>query len=574
MNKKTRKMSVKSKILLPISLIVVAMCLIMGINSYKRMEESMIAMGVEEADMAAEISVKMIDGDMAAAIGEGSEEQEEYQSLLTVMRDIQKSCGIAYMYTLYTDGNQVFYGVDTDETGGQAYPGKPFEVSYEELKGVFQGNGYVQDYIDSTADGDLISVYKPISDKTGKVVAVLGCDYDAAHVVFQLNKSRRRVLQIGFVCLVAAIILLSIIVGRIIRNLRSVDEKIYELVHNKGDLTQKLEIRTGDEMELIADNVNALLEHIREIMLNISENSSQLSSSSEKVVQRLFDAEGNITDVSATMQEISAAVEETSCSLGQINDSIGEVYEAIDFISHKADDGKNSSKQITEKAVQIYQSAVEDQKKAQQQTRDMIESVNDKIKKSAAVEEIGELTANIISITSQTNLLALNASIEAARAGEAGKGFAVVADEIGKLASNSAEAASQIRTVSANVTEAVKELAKEAENMLNFVNEIVIGGYEKLLETSENYQNDVGSMGQIMQEFAVESEQLKGNIDSIKDAISMVNDAMEDSAKGVANVAEMSMELTTGMGDISREADANKDVSNKLNSEVGKFKLQ
>ena len=48
----------------------------------------------------------------------------------------------------------------------------------------------------------------------------------------------------------------------------------------------------------------------------------------------------------------------------------------------------------------------------------MISSVNEKIEKSRAVEEIGGLTANIISITSQTNLLALNASIEAARAGE------------------------------------------------------------------------------------------------------------------------------------------------------------
>lgn len=57
--------------------------------------------------------------------------------------------------------------------------------------------------------------------------------------------------------------------GRITKGLRIVDQKIYDLVHSNGDLTQKLEITSGDEMEMIADNLNSLLEHIRGIMLSI-----------------------------------------------------------------------------------------------------------------------------------------------------------------------------------------------------------------------------------------------------------------------------------------------------------------
>lgn len=574
MKQKVRKISIKVKILLPASLLVIAVCLVMGISSFEHMESAMVEMGVEEADMAAEIAAKMIDGNTVALIGADSKETEEYQSLLTMMRNLQKSCGIAFMYTLYTDGSQVYYGIDTDETSGQNAPGELFDVSYEELADVFRGNEYVQDYIDSTEDGELISVYKPILSQDGKVAAVLGCDYDAAHVVSKLNTLRLWVIELGAVCLAAGILILYLIVGRIMKNLRVVDGKIYELVHNEGDLTQKLDIKTGDEMELIAENVNALLAYIREIMLNISENSKKLSNSSEKVVQSLFGAEGNIGDVSATMEEMSAAMEETSASLGQVHESIEEVYKTIADISQKTEDGKESSAKIMEKAAEIYKNAVENQKNAIEQTKVMASSVNEKIEKSRAVEEISVLTANIISITSQTNLLALNASIEAARAGEAGKGFAVVANEIGKLATNSAEAASQIRTVSANVTEAVNELSKEAENMLGFMNETAIAGYQKLLETSENYQNDVGSMGQIMEEFADESKQIRDNIDSIKDAISMVNVAVEDCAKGVANVAEMSTELTISVKDISGEADANRGVSRELNDEVNKFKLQ
>lgn len=574
MKQKSRIMSIKVKILLPMSIVVIAICLVMGINSFQRMEKIMIATGVEEAGMVSEIAVRMIDGDILETIESTSTELEEYQSLLAVMRNMQKNFGIAYLYTLYTDGKQVYYGIDTDESSGQRMPGDVFETSYEELKEVFQGNAYVQDYIDSTEDGDLISVYKPILNTGGKVVAVLGCDYDASNVVYELNQLRQWIFILGAICLAAALLLLYFIVGTITINLRRVDKKIYELVHNEGDLTRKLAIRTGDELELIAGNVNALLEYIRKIMLNIADNSINLGNSSEKVVKSLFEAEGNITDVSATMEEMSAVVEETSCSLSEVNDSIEEIYKAIEDIAGKADDGQNSSEQIMKKAAEIYQNAVRNQREADEKTQVMVCSVNEKIEKSRAVEQIEELTANIISITSQTNLLALNASIEAARAGEAGRGFAVVANEIGQLASNSAEAASQIRTVSANVTEAVNELANEAENMLNFMNEIAMGGFQKLLETSENYQADVGNMSQLMEEFALESRQLRERIDGIKDAVSMVNQAMEDSAKGITNVAEMSSELTVRVKDISNEADLNKNISIELNGEVGKFKLQ
>ena len=91
------------------------------------------------------------------------------------------------------------------------------------------------------------------------------------------------------------------------------------MVHNEGDLTQKIEIKSGDEMELIADNVNNLLEYIREIMINIASDSKSIMDSSQKTVKNISEAELNITDVSATMQEMSAGMEETSASIGQIN---------------------------------------------------------------------------------------------------------------------------------------------------------------------------------------------------------------------------------------------------------------
>jgi len=570
---KTRKFSIRTKIIVPVGLLIVLICVLLGQTAYMTIQSGMVQMGVEQADMAASIALKVVDGDMLAGAGAGFEKTAEYQELLADMRDTQKSCGIAFLYTLYTDGTTVYYSVDTDESEGQYMPGEVFEVSYEELADVFAGEEYVQDYIDSTADGDLISVYKPIVDGNGKVVGILGCDYDASGVLQKINDTLNRIIVTAIICLVLSIIILGVIVGSVVASMRKVNRVIFDLVHNDGDLTQKLEIRTGDEMELIADDVNHLLEHIRGIMINIADNSIKLKESAKVVVNSLVSADDSIGSVSATMQEMNAVMEETSASLNRINDAIEDAYEEIGTISEKADHGKDSSKQVIDKATELHGWAESEHTDAKVRAHELVESVNDKIAKSQAVEEISQLTRNILSITEQTNLLALNASIEAARAGESGRGFAVVADQISKLATDSAEAATTIQNVSNDVIKAVNELALEAENMLAFLEETALGGYEKLLQVSDSYQTDVGSMNEMMQEFADKSESLKKNIDEIKESIKTVNIAVEESTNGVNNVTETTLDLTGSVQEIEDEANTNLDIANKLNEEVNKFKI-
>lgn len=574
MKRKTRGLSIRVKILFPISMIVLAVCMIMGVSSYRKIKDGMVSLGAEEALMAAQISAKLIDVDLVSEIVPGCENTEAYQTLLTAMRELQQDFGIAYMYTLYTDGTQAYYGVDTDTTESQAYVGKVFDVSYAELSDAFAGKEYVEEYIDSTEDGDLISVYVPLADSAGKIIGIVGCDYDASNVVEKLHAMTLQIIIVTLLCVVVSVLLLNIVVGLVMKRLRLVDEKLYDLVNNEGDLTQKLAITTGDELELIADNVNALLEYIRSIMSEIAENSIQLDKSSQNIAQNLSSVEINITNVSATMEEMSASMEETSASLNQVDENVSSIYDTVDNISDSANNGKNSSDEMMRKASAIYDGAVIAQNEAKEKAREIAVSVHEKIEKSKAVGEISLLTENILSITEETNLLALNASIEAARAGEAGRGFAVVADEIGKLALSSANATVRIQEVSAAVIDAVDELAKNAEMMIAFMNETAMSGYAKLLETSGSYRNDVEGMNGMMSAFANDSEHVKESIDQIKEAISAINIAVSETAKGVTNVSEAAVGLTSSISDIGGEANNNLNVAGQLNTEVNKFKLQ
>lgn len=570
---KTRRMNIKTKILIPTSLVIIAVGLIMGISSYKSIEQGMVEMGVEEAEMAANVTLQKVDGNMLETIVPGEENSGEYSQILSSLMNMKETCGIAYLYTLYTDGEQVYYGVDADPAEDRNTIGVVFESSYQELQPVFSGEEYVQDYIDKTEDGDLITVYKPIQNSAGEVVGILGCDYDASEITERLGQALIRICVIGALCLVIAVIGLGTIIVKITDGLGKVDDKIYELVHSEGDLTKKLEIHSGDEMELIADNVNALLEYIREIMLKISGNSDKLNVSAKKIGENLLMAGESITDVSATMEEMSASMEETTASLEQINTAVGQVYASVKNIAARAVDGKERSDSMKERAAGIRTEAMTRQQEAETQAQQISQTLNQKIEQSKAVKEISELTDNIINITEQTNLLALNASIEAARAGEAGKGFAVVADEIGKLASNSSEAAERIRKVSAAVIEAVNQLAEEAETMITYAGTTAVDGYEQLVDMSEAYSKDAADMNEMMQEFTAASDELQKAMDEIKESTEAVSVAVEESTKGIVNVSEMSVNLTGSVSDIQKESVDNNEIADLLETEVRRFKL-
>lgn len=86
-----RKMSIRLKILVPATVLLVAVCALLGYNSYSRFQENLLDMGVEEAVMAAGVTLSSLDGDVVAMLKKGSESSPEYTQVQDYLRKCRNS---------------------------------------------------------------------------------------------------------------------------------------------------------------------------------------------------------------------------------------------------------------------------------------------------------------------------------------------------------------------------------------------------------------------------------------------------------------------------------------------------
>ncbi len=350
------------------------------------------------------------------------------------------------------------------------------------------------------------------------------------------------------------------------------NEIVEKIEHNEGDLTQRITVRSKDEIGQMANGINEFLAQLQGLMLKVQAESTKMLQSASEMSSQVSDSNQSALSISSAMEELAASMEEISATVEHIAAGTTEILGSIQDISTQADNGAETIASIKGRAETLHSQTIDSKEQTTTIFEEISRVLNASVEESKNVEKINELTGNILDIASQTNLLALNASIEAARAGEAGKGFAVVADEIRNLADNSRDTANDIQNISNMVTGAVDALAGNAEKMIQFISDHVMKDYDGFVDVANQYQNDADEMNLILMDFAKKASTIANTMTEMDSGIRNISITVDESANAVTQVANDTATLVNAMSQIQTETDNNQDISVELGNEVKRFK--
>jgi hemerythrin-like metal-binding protein len=263
-----------------------------------------------------------------------------------------------------------------------------------------------------------------------------------------------------------------------------------------GDLTQRLDIQTRDELNQIGIAFTEIVDGFSLAVSGVVNSSQHLGKVSADMVETGQQSADNIQRQADEIAQAVSSVDTLANSIQGVASKTTLAAEHAENASHAVNDGQKE----VEKTIGSINSLVSE--------LNLVGNAVKKLKENSA--SIGGILEAIRGIADQTNLLALNAAIEAARAGEQGRGFAVVADEVRSLAKRTQEETVRINDMiehlqedsqqAVQVMESSSQRASEtvdqaanAGTVLNSIQEAVSSINEMNIQIAEgaNHQNEV-----------------------------------------------------------------------------------
>lgn len=376
-----------------------------------------------------------------------------------------------------------------------------------------------------------------------------------------------------FLIYLCGIIFIIFIIKKSLRPLDDVAMSLEEMGHGEGDLTQKINITTHDEVGNVAGLFNQLIEQLASMIKTIINASNHISHSSVEMTN----SSGSLATVA---QDQAASIEETSSAMEEIKATIDSVFETTKAQAARAGDNKVLMEYLSDSINQINKTAQNASRMADDTYKYAIDGEQVLSQTVEGMKEINESSSRITDfvsiindISDQINLLSLNASIEAARAGDHGKGFAVVAEEIAKLAEQTAGSTGEIKKLilesNSKVESGSQLVAKTAESL-----RLIINNVKKTAELMEQIAKSSVELDESSKKAAGNAKEVNRMSEEISTMMQEQSISSNEIIKAIDRINEVTQSVASGSEELAASSEELSSQSELLNNLVKKFKIE
>ena len=387
----------------------------------------------------------------------------------------------------------------------------------------------------------------------GNVVDLLGRKIEQAAFVFGLG------MIIIILVLGAVVLMFSLKPLKIVKN------AITGIASGNADLTQRIEIKSNNEIGQVVQGFNGFTEKLQTIISDVKDSKNELGVAGEDMAASAQDTASAITQIIANIESMHGQINNQSKSVDQTAAAVNEIASNIESLERMIETqaaGVTQASAAVEEMIGNINSVNSSVDKMAESFNHLENNARSGIAKQNAVDEqikvieqqsdmLQKANTVISSIAKQTNLLAMNAAIEASHAGDAGKGFAVVADEIRKLSENSSTQSKTIGEQLKNIEESIMgvvQASAEANKEFSSVS-------QQIADTDEL----ISQIKAAMEEQQAGSKQITDALYSMNNSTSEVHVAANEMSEGnklILNEVNVLQEFTRNMKDSMEEMSA------------------